>query len=384
MSSSIDDVLRTAVEAGAVPNVVAVAADDSGIVYEGAAGPRSAGSPDLVGVDSVFRIASMTKIVTTVAALQQMERGALELDAPVDTYCPEFAETKVLEGFDGDQPRTRPARTRATIRHLLTHTSGLSYWFFNSDIVRWEAATGTPNALGGGDAYFNAPLVADPGTTFEYGINTDWLGRVVQVASGKTLDVYFREEILGPLGMNRTGFVVRPEDSNATVPIHVPGDGGTWIPTPIDLNQAPAYWPGGHGLYSTPTEYLNFQRMLLGRGSFNGLRLLQEKTVDAAFQNQIGRLDFPATITSGDPAAACDFSAGPDHKWGFGLLLNTTQQPGMRSPGSGGWAGLFNSHFWVDPAQRLTGAIYTQALPFALPASMDVYANFERALYASR
>ena len=206
MTSSIDQVLQAAVAAGAVPNVVAMAADRDDVIYEGAAGPRAAGADEPVSADTHFRIMSMTKMVATVAALQQMERGKLDLDAPIDTYCPEFADIQVLEGFDGDKPKLRPPAGRATVKQLITHTSGLGYWFWNADLVRWESATGTPNVLAGTNVIFTAPLVADPGTRFEYGINTDWLGKVVEAASGVTLDVAVKDGITGPLGMGETEF----------------------------------------------------------------------------------------------------------------------------------------------------------------------------------
>jgi len=143
-TSTIDQVLADGVAKGAVPNVAAIAADRDGVIYEGAAGTRVAGGDDPVPVDTHFRIMSMTKIVATVAALQQVERGTLDLDAPIDSYRPEFADLQVLDGFAGDTPRLRAPATRATVRQLLTHTAGLGYWFWNADLVRWEAATGTP------------------------------------------------------------------------------------------------------------------------------------------------------------------------------------------------------------------------------------------------
>src|SRR3954462_4692760 len=170
--TGIDQVLQDAVESGAVPNVVAMAANEDGPIYEGAAGPRAVGQSDPVTPDTLFRIASETKMVATTAALQLSERGELDLDAPVETYRPEFAELQVLEGFDGDTPRLRAPKSKATVRQLITHTSGLGYWFFNADIVRWEAVTGTPNVMSGDEVIFKAPLVADPGTRYEYGINT--------------------------------------------------------------------------------------------------------------------------------------------------------------------------------------------------------------------
>jgi CubicO group peptidase (beta-lactamase class C family) len=383
MSRRIDRVLRDAVDTGTVPNLVAMAADRDGVIYEGAVGPRRPNSDDEVTPDSMQRIASMTKIVTTVAALQLHERGRLDLDAPVDRYRPEFADLQVLDGFDGDEPRLRPPTSRATVRHLLTHTSGLSYWFWNADIVAWERATGTPNVQSGSSLIFTAPLVAGPGTRFEYGISTDWLGRVVEAASGQPLDQYFADNILKPLGMTHTGFLMTEAQRANSVPIHVHGEDGSWMAIDLDGAPPPEFFAGGHGLYSTPRDYLAFQRMLLDGGALNGVRLLESATVDAVFDNQIGTLDFPAAIRTADPAASADFQVGPGYKWGLGLMLNTGPRPGQRAVGSGAWAGLFNTHFWIDPASGVTGAIFTQTLPFVEPTVLQVCIDFERALYAS-
>jgi methyl acetate hydrolase len=382
--TSIDDVLQGAVDSGAVPNVAAIAADRKGIVYEGAAGPRVAGESEPVTVDTHFRIMSMTKMVATVAALQLMERGQLDFDAPIERYCPEWADLQVLEGFDGDTPRLRPPASKATVRQLVTHTSGASYWFWNADIVRWEAATGTPNVLSGENVIFTAPLVADPGTTYEYGINTDWLGKVIEAAGGQTLDVFIEQNIARPLGMNETAFRMSAEQRANSVPVHLKGEDGAWAPSDIDLVQDPEYWAGGHGLHSTPRDFLKFERMLLGNGtSPDGVKILESETVDAAFTNQIGDLDFPAEIPTADPTSTHALNLGPGFKWGYGLLLNTEDIEGKRRAGSGAWAGLLNTHFWVDRSTGVTGAIYTQFLPFVTPEALQMYEDFERALYAS-
>jgi methyl acetate hydrolase len=382
-TTGIDQVLHDAVDAGVVPNVVAMAADHHGPIYEGAVGPRVAGGSDTVTVDTTFRIASMTKMVATTAALQLVEDGKLDLDDPVEKYRPEFAGLQVLEGFDGDTPRLRAPKTKATVRQLASHTSGLSYWFWNQDILRWEKATGTPNVLSGDEAIFTAPLVADPGTTYEYGINTDWLGRVVEAASDTPLDVYVTERILEPLGMEHTAFAIGDEQRADLVPIHLRGDDGEWVPTEIDWARDPDWWAGGHGLYSTPRDYLRFQRMLLNSGTLDGEQILEHGTVDAAFSNQIGTLSFPEVIKTAHPGSSADFVAGPGYKFGLGLLLNDHDVPGMRRVGSGAWAGLFNTHFWVDRRTGVTGAIYSQTLPFVDPPVLAVYADFEKALYAS-
>ncbi|MEW6473273.1 MAG: serine hydrolase domain-containing protein [Actinomycetota bacterium] len=380
----IDQVLKAGVDSGAVPCVIAMAADDNGVVYEGAAGTRTPDSGDAVTPDTMLRIASMTKMVATVAALQQVERGVLDLDAPVDTYRPEFAEVQVLDGFDGDTPRLRPPATRATVLHLVTHTSGLGYFFINADINRWEQVTGNPNILSGLKRIFQAPMVADPGTRFEYGINIDWLGLVVEAVAGQSLDKYLAENILRPLGMNNTTFLMSAEQRANSIPVHFKGPDGAWIATELDWAQSPEYWAGGHGLYSTPRDYLQFQRMLLGGGELNGERILDPETVQAAFRNQIGALYFPPEIKTADPMVTCDIALGPGLKWGLGLLLNEEPVPGMRAAGSGAWAGVFNTHFWVDPTNRLTGSIFTQTLPFADPAAFQLLIDYEPALYASR
>lgn len=383
MTGMIDEVLQAAAARRDVPGVVAMAAGDDGVIYEGAAGARAADAHDPITPDTMLRIASMTKMVTTVAALQLSERGALELDAPVDAYRPEFADLQVLEGFDGDTPVLRPAGARATVRQLITHTAGLAYWFWNADIDRYEQVTGTPNILPGSEAAFTAPLVFDPGTRFEYGINVDWLGRVVEALSGQSLDVYFEANITGPLGMDNTTARMTDAQRANSAPIHARDEDGSWVVTDIDWAQKPDYWGGGHFLYSTPRDYLLFQRMLLGGGALDDTRILERATVHAAFTNQIGDSDFPAAISTAHPELSADVNLGPGLKWGLGLLLNETQQPGMRAAGSGAWAGLFNTHFWVDPSTRVTGSIFSQVLPFAEPKALQLYADFEQALYAS-
>ncbi|MCX6466115.1 MAG: serine hydrolase [Pseudonocardiales bacterium] len=381
--SAIDQVLQSAVDNGAVPNVAAIAADRNGVIYEGAAGPLTAGGDEPVTVDTHYRIMSMTKMVATTVALQEMEKGTLDLDAPIADYCPEFDDVQVLDGWDGDTPRLRAPASRATVKQLITHTSGLGYWFWSEDLVKWEAATSTPNVLSGSNVVFTAPLLADPGTTYIYGINTDWLGKVAEAAGGRTLDVLVKEGVTGPLGMTETAFSLNEGWKDSTTPVHVKGEDGRWIESGIELNQTPEYWAGGHGLYSTPRDYIKFQRALLGGGELDGVRILQKSTVDAAFTNQIGDLDFPPAIPTADPTATHEFNAGPGYKWGLGLLLNTRDVPGMRRAGSGAWAGLCNTHFWVDPTTGICASIYSNFLPFVPPEALALYADYEKALYAA-
>jgi len=382
-TSTLDEVLRAAVERGDVPGVVALAAGDDGVIYEGAAGVREAGADDPITPDTMMRIASMTKMVVTVAALQLVERGDLDLDAPVETYRPEFAELQVLEGFDGDTPRLRAPSARATVRQLATHTSGLGYWFLSGDIDRYEQVTGVPNILAGSAEVFRSPLLFDPGARFEYGISLDWLGRVVEAVSGQTLDAYLEEHVTAPLGMVHTTKLMSDEQRANSTPIHVRGDDGAWAPTEIDWPQEPEFWGGGHFLYSTPRDYLRFQRMLLGGGSFEGVQILRSATVEDAFRNHIGELNWPPSQPTAHPELSAQVDLGPNLKWGLGLLLNVEQAPGMRAPFSGAWAGLFNTHFWVDPKSGVTGSIFSQVLPFADAPALQMYMDYEGALYAS-
>ncbi len=324
----------------------------------------------------------MTKMVATTAALQLKEAGQLDFATPVSRFCPEFAELQVLDGFDGDTPRMRPPRTEPTVNHLLTHTSGLGYWFFDPNLARYEQVTGTPNVLGGAGA-FKAPFLHDPGDRMTYGINIDWLGKVVEAVTGKGLDVVVKENITGPLGMDDTMFLLDADRTANAVTVHVPGEGGGWASAGELLPQQPDWWAGGHGLYSTPRDYIRFEQALLRGGELDGQRILARETVDEAFTNQIGDLDFPAEIPTADPPITCDFNAGPGWKWGYGLLLNTVDVPGGRRAGSGAWAGLFNTHFWIDRTTGICASIYTNSLPFATPGALELYGAFEQTLYAS-
>jgi CubicO group peptidase (beta-lactamase class C family) len=384
VSAAIDKVLMDAVESGAVPNVAAIAADADGIIYEGAAGPRTVGEPDLVSTSTHFRIMSMTKMVTTVAALQQLERGTLDLEAPVAQYRPEFADLGVLEGFNGDTPRYRAPARQATVKQLLTHTAGLGYWFWNDELVQWHARTGIPNVIAGLNTTFTAPLVMDPGTRYNYGISTDWLGKVVEAVTGQTLDVVVKENITGPLGMDQTTFLMDGGQQAGSTPVHVKGEDGAWMVAGEILNQQPEWYAGGHGLYATPRDYIRFERALLRGGELDGQRILAPQTVDAAFTNQIGDLEFPPDLPTCDPAATDHFALGPGFKWGYGLLLNPQDTPGGRKAWSGSWAGLCNTHFWIDRTSGICASLYSNTLPFVTPEALALYFGFEQALYASR
>jgi len=382
--SAIDQVLKAAVASGSVPHVAAIAADSDGVIYEAGFGPRVAGEAGEVTTGTEFAVMSMTKMIATVAALQLAEQGRLDLDAPVDTYLPGFADVQVLEGWDGDTPRLRAPASRATVRHLVTHTSGLGYWFWDADIARYEKVAGIPAPGAGRLDAFKAPMVADPGTRFSYGINTDWLGRVVEAVAGTGLDVVIKEGVTGPLGMDGTSFTLPPGQEGARAGVHVKTDGGAWSEIGDVVNRAdPDWWAGGHGLFSTPRDYIRFERALLRGGELDGTRILAAATVDEAFRNQIGDLDVPAAIPTADPVASGPLDLGPGYKWGYGLLLNTADVPGRRRAGTGAWAGLYNTHFWIDRASGICASLYSNSLPFIAPEPYRLYLDFETALYAA-
>jgi methyl acetate hydrolase len=382
---SVDEVLSGAVASGAVPNVSAIAADRDGVIFEGGAGPRVAGGEPsgTVGIDSHYRIMSMTKLVATSVALQLVEHGSLELDAAVEHYVPDFARVQVLDGWDGDQPRLRAPNTQATVRQLMTHTTGLSYWFWNADIVRWERATGTPNVRAGLMKSFDAPMVHDPGTAWEYGINLDWLARVIEAVTGETLDIVITKRVLHPLGMTETAYRMTPTQRANSVPVHRLEAGRGWAPTDFDTAQNPEYWSGGHGLYSTPRDYIKLQRAILRGGELDGARILSEQTVDQMFTNQIGDHEVPEELVTADPRSTDTFHVGTGNSFGFGVLLNTRDVPGRRRAYSGAWDGIANTHFWIDRTTGIAASIYSQFLPFATPPSMQLYRDFESGLYAS-
>jgi CubicO group peptidase (beta-lactamase class C family) len=382
-SNAIDQLLQAAVDAGHVPNVVAVIGDRDGARYAGSAGSRVAGdaASGSIGPDTTYRIASMTKPVVTIAALQQAERGLLDIEAPVANYLPEFGDLQVLTGFDGDTPQFRAPSRPATVRNLIAHTAGTEYSFFSPNQIRWEEVTGTPGIIAGLNASFASPLHFDPGTKWSYGINTDWLGKVVEATSAESLDKYLEANVTGPLGMNSATFIMSPEQRAGSVPIHVPAE-GQWVATDVDLSQTPEWWAGGHGLHCTPNDYLRFQRMLLNDGTLDGVTILSPETVAKAFSDQIAPLAFPEALPSADPTLACDFNLGPGWSWGHGFLLNQVDLPGMRAANSGAWAGLFNTHFWIDRTSGIAGAIYTQALPFGTPDILNLCFGVEMAVYA--
>ena len=381
--AGIDTVLRQAVEAGDVPGVVAMAATERGVFYEGAFGTRNLSTQVPMTVDTVFRIASMTKAVTSVAAMQLVEQGRLQLDSPVPDIDPALSSPQVLEGFDASgAPRLRPARQRITLRHLLTHTAGFGYEQWDANLARYVPATGMPSTSTGRVASLRMPLVFEPGERWEYGINIDWVGRVVEETSGKALDAYFRDHIFGPLGMRETGYVTTPEQRARQTNFHQRQADGSLQAQPLETPFTPEFWPGGGGLYSTASDYMTFLQALLHEGSHNGARILRPETVALMNRNHIGAIEAGILKTT-NPARSTDVDFFPRQslKWGLAYMLNAEQGPNGRSAGSLTWAGLYNTHYWIDPTRRVAAVIMTQILPFGDERMMRTYGRYERAVY---
>ena len=336
--------------------------------------------------DTVGWIASMTKAITGAAAMQLVEQGRLDLDAPASEVVPRLGEAVVLEGFDDDgAPRTRPARRAITLRQLLTHTSGFVYDIWNESMVRYQEETSTPGIIECKEACLATPLVFEPGERWDYGIGIDWAGKMVEAVSGQSLGEYFREHLFGPLGMSDTAFRISDAMRARLAKIHMRGDDGSLEPQmELEIPQDPEFEMGGGGLYGTVGDYLRFIRLILNRGRVDGERLLAPETVDLMSRNQMGDLRVGALETAIPPYSNdAEFFPGLPKTWGLTFMINEEEAPTGRSAGSLGWAGLANSFFWIDPARGIGGAYLTQVLPFIDAGSFPLYLAFEEATYES-
>ena len=363
---AIDTLLQGAVSDGALPGVIAVAGDRDGTLYEGAFGRLSVNGGEPARVDTMLAIASMTKAIASVAALQLIEQGRLELEQTVSSVLPAFAELQVLEGFDGDTPRLRAPASQATVRQLLTHTSGLGYTFSNAELLRYQQIEGIPNLLTLTRASLEGlPLIADPGTRWEYGVSTDWLGQVIEAVSGQDLAAYCKEHIFAPLGMSDTTFSPSEQQRARLMDLHARAPDGALALSPIELPREPEFFSGGAGAYSTAGDYLRFMRALLRDGELDGERILRPETVELMFSDHLSGAPLPEIMRSAVPELTNDVPSLPVRQgWGLGFNLLLEDIPGMRRAGTGSWAGLFNCYYWIDHATGVTVALLTQVLPF--------------------
>jgi CubicO group peptidase (beta-lactamase class C family) len=369
--SEIDRVLRAAATAGGVPGVVAAATDRRRVIYRGAFGFADLSTRRALQLDSVFRIASMTKLVTSIAVLQLRDLGLVDLDAPFARFYREFRQPPVLRSFDPmtRQYQTSPAAGEITVRQLLTHTSGFGYWFLNPELRA---------LMGSEPEYYNPPfLLYEPGSRFQYGISTDVLGQLVAPVSGLTLPELFARRLFAPLGMADTGYVV-PAEAGRLAALHAAASGGFTVAPNESQGETPR---GGGGLYSTAEDYLALLRMLLNDGRVGAKECLARDSVREMASNQIGALAASRQTTAA-PERTADFAfMDGTQKFGLGVLLETSDRRDGRAAGSYGWAGIFNTYFWVDPAAEVAAVICMQMSPFCAPACLDLCASFERALY---
>jgi methyl acetate hydrolase len=380
---SLDSTFSQAVAAKKIPGVVAVAASDKGVLYEGAFGQRGIGKPAPMTLDTVVWIASMTKAITAAAAMQLVERGKLALERPAAEVVSELGAVRVLEGFDAaGKPRLRAPKRPMTLRHLLTHTAGFSYEIWSPAIAQFQQVTGTPGITTCTNAALGTPLLFDPGDKWDYGINIDWVGKMVEAVSGQRLDRYLQDHILGPLGMKDTSFKLSASQRERLSAVHQRADDGSLAAIEFGLPQEPEFHMGGGGLYGTVPDYLQFCRMILNGGAHNGAQMLQKSTVDLMAQNHIGALEVGVLKTAIPPLSNdVELFPGMSKKWGLSFLINTQAVPGGRSANSLAWAGLANTYFWIDRTKRVCGVFASQLLPFYDHTAIDLLGKFETSVY---
>jgi CubicO group peptidase (beta-lactamase class C family) len=368
----IDRHFATYVDGGRLPGWLIAVSRGGRVAHLSTYGHRDVDSGAAIERDTLFRIYSMTKPITSVAALMLYEEGAFELKDPVHRFIPAFEGVRVYRSGSAVNPVTEPAAEPVRIWHLLTHTSGLTYGFHHVHPVdamyrakgfEWASPKGMDLAACC-EQWARLPLVFQPGTEWNYGVSTDVLGRVVEVASGMTLDDFFRTRIFDRLGMKETMWWVPESDADRLATLYLPGpdrravDGGAFGAAAL---HPPFFLSGGGGLVSTAADYHRFAQMLLRRGELNGERLLGSRTVDYMAQNHLpGHVDLE---TFGRPLFAETTFDGV----GFGLGVSVVEDPAknkvLSSAGEFGWGGAASTAFWVDPVEDITVLFLTQLLP---------------------
>jgi len=385
LAAQVDALLKRATDAGDVPGVVAMATAGDATIYEGAFGTRRLGAVKPVAIDTVVWIASMTKPITSAAAMQLVEQGRLQLDVPAARWAPALADVQVFEGFDAQgTPLLRPPKRPITLRHLLTHTSGYGYGTWHGPLACYMETMNLPGTASCENAALRLPLLFDPGERWNYGINIEWVGKTIESASGMSLGAYLRGNLFDPLGMDSTGFRITPAMRKRMSRLHERDAGGELSAGDFEVPQEPEFEMGGGGLYSTAPDYLAFMRMILHGGTGNGNRVLKPETVELMSRNHMGDLRVEPLITT-NPMRSNDaeFFPGMPKSWGLGFMLNHEKAHTGRSAGSLAWAGLSNCYFWIDPARNVGGVFLTQILPFADVKALPLFLEFETAVYRS-
>jgi len=379
----LDALLGQASASGDVPGVAAIATAGHTTIYEGAFGTRKLGAARPMALDSVVWIASLTKPITSAAAMQLVERGRVQLDEPAARWAPELARVQVLEGFDADgRPLVRPPRRPITLRHLLSHTAGYGYGTWNAPIARYMERMSLPATASCRNDALRLPLLFDPGSAWNYGINLEWAGKIIEAASGMSLGRYLQENLFAPLGMFSTGFKITPAMRRRASRLHERDAQGALRAGDFEVPQQPEFEMGGGGLYSTAPDYLAFVRMIRDRGQGSGNRVLKAETVEQMAANQIGDLRVvPLCTTDATRSNDVEFFPGVPKAWGLGFMINLGDAPTGRRAGSLAWAGLSNCYFWLDRAADLAGVCLMQILPFADVKALPLYLDFETAVY---
>ncbi|MHA6800372.1 serine hydrolase domain-containing protein [Bounagaea algeriensis] len=371
----LDEHFARYVDDGLLPGWLALVTRRGKIAHLSTRGWQDLGTDTPVRPDTLFRIYSMSKPITSVAAMMLHEQGVFELTDPISRFLPAFAEPRVYLGGTPDAPQTRPATEPIRIWHLLTHTAGLTYGFHHRHPVdAMYRAAGFDERMAKGldlaeccDVWGGLPLLFDPGSGWNYSLATDVLGRLVEVASGQPLDAFFRERIFEPLGMHDTGFSAAPADEQRLATLHVADEAKRAKPHPraqraheLSLEQ-PKMLSGGGGLISSAHDYHRFTQMLLRGGELDGVRLLGSRTVRYMTRNH---LPGGATLES---LAMGSFSEASNAGTGFGLGFSVVEDPvAGKVPCSAGeyaWGGAASTAFWVDPAEEITVVFLTQLLP---------------------
>lgn len=367
-TAALTERLEAAARSGEIPAVVALVTSDDAVLYEHAAGTLSARSREALLPNAIFRIASMTKPITSAAVMTLVEAGRVRLDDPASVYVPAVDAMKVAVNVkaDGSYDARAPARA-ITVRDLLTHTSGIGYSFSDPLLFALQKA-------GRSDSDF--PLLHDPGEKWTYGASTKYLGDIVQQASGQPLEPYLRTQIFDPLGMGETGFDVSPSSQARVVAVRQRERGAlTEIPNPETLRVTPR---GDGGLYSTAQDYGRLLRMLLNGGRAGSARVLTEYSVREMTRNQIGSLTVREQPAA-DAARTRPFPLGAGRDtWGLGFQIAAPPTaPNRRGAGSYGWAGIDNTYFWIDPTRQIGVIVLMQQLPFYDEASIKLVTDVE-------
>ncbi len=358
------------VEAGKLPGMMTVIARRGHVAYWRGCGWRDVEAGLALEPDTIFRIYSMTKPITSLALMLLYEEGHFQLDDPVARFLPDFADMTVYAGGDGAGMRSLPAERPITVKQLLTHTAGLTYGFFEETAVDAQyRARGVDFADSGRPLdelvaeLAQIPLLSQPGSEWNYSVATDLLGHLIEVLSGQPLDRFLAERIFGPLNMSDTGFSVADDAVGRFAANYVPGKGGG-----IELFDAPGRsrfsapavtFSGGGGLVSTAADYLRFCRLLRGRGELDGVRLVSRKTLDFMIRNHL-----PGDLAEmGQPVFSETSYEGVGFGLGFAVMLDPAKAHVVGSAGEYSWGGAASTVFWIDPEEDLVVIQLTQLLP---------------------